>query len=167
MLLKNIFTISHQIAADDEEEPGGPDDPAVPVRGASPQPGTSYTPADSDLVTVPASPPYEAEEPESPRALTEEVFQVQDEPRTPQVPDDHSYSSNRPQASGRPASSTRSARGVPASLDVTLAPKMLEVHENIRDTLHDLSECITTNLPKIARSLIDLNKSLKSHKASE
>ena len=76
-----------------------------------------------------------AELPESPQVGGEEIAEVQ----PPQGTDDHSY--------GHPPSSGE--RGIPVNLAVTLAPQMLNVQKDMRDTLSDLTECIKTNLPLI------------------
>ncbi|KAG0696346.1 hypothetical protein GWK47_026575 [Chionoecetes opilio] len=85
-------------------------------------------------------------EPLSPFSQTGEVV-VLDEPPS-QGADDHPYS-HHPQTSSRRGGSSRRPRGVHASLDATLAPEMLRVHENIRDILvvkqHGCSSNLSTD----------------------
>ena len=99
LLSSNSLLISH--TAHDEEEgasaTSGTSTPAMPL---SPSPGAS---TQSFVETV--------ELPESPQIGMEEVSGAQ----APQGTDDHSYV--RPSAS-------RSSRGIPANLEVTLAPQM-------------------------------------------
>ncbi|XP_045106183.1 uncharacterized protein LOC123514968 isoform X1 [Portunus trituberculatus] len=123
-------------ASDDEEDLAAGDiDVTLPSRPASPRPSGTQNLQIS-------SPP----EPLSPDTDTEGVVEIASEPAPPQA-DDHQYS--------QPPQAGRNQRGS-SRREGTLAPEMLQVHEDIRNSLSDLTECITTYLPGIATSLNEL-----------
>ncbi|XP_045129190.1 uncharacterized protein LOC123514967 isoform X2 [Portunus trituberculatus] len=122
---------------DEEDLATGDIDVTLPSKPASPRPG----PSGIQNLQI-SSPP----EPLSPDTETEGVVEIASEPAPPQA-DDHQYS--------QPPQAGRNQRGS-SRREGTLAPEMLQVHEDIRNSLSDLTECITTYLPGIATSLNEL-----------
>lgn len=85
---------------------------------------------------------------------TQDVGSYQEVGGPAPAPGEHTYSG--PSSSLRGPSSKK--KQTSRSESRTLAPEMLDVQIQIRDAVAEMSNCLNTNLPRIAKSLEDMSQ---------